>query len=141
MLRPLTVTSTCSSFQSSQHADFVSLSARSSLRLSLVSTLRAFGKALACQHFSFSLCIKKLASEGASQRRAAEGRAAPQHVLHRVTACTSSAPASRRVSAHELAVAPVVKTSSTRRILPRAPPRTAYAPSTFDRLPAAERST
>ena len=62
-------------------------------------------------------------------------------VLQRLKACTSLAPARRRVSAHALIVAPVVNTSSIRRTLPRRRPLALKAPATFALLPAAVSST
>ncbi len=62
-------------------------------------------------------------------------------VLQRLKACTSLAPARRRVSAHALIVAPVVNTSSIRRTLPRTRSPALNAPETFALLSVAESST
>ena len=57
----------------------------------------------------------------------------------RVTACTSAAPALRNARAHASKVAPVVKTSSTTRIvLPSKRPNALIAPPTFRRRSEAE---
>src|SRR5215210_528328 len=66
---------------------------------------------------------------------------ASQIVLHKVRACTSSAPARLRTPAHSLKVAPVVKTSSTRSTRPARLPRASKAPATFSRRSPADSST